>query len=128
MSPTAAVLSPGAPPSTVATPYLQSGAVAEEDELGQEEGDFFSTGDGRAGLMFFSSNLLLKLNISYSFIPQRKVCTFCPAAIDHPVLGSPRGSNLNSPGREVILLCDQAYPTPPAAKQLRQEVYVDNPG
>ena len=91
-------------------PYLLSGAAAGEDVYDQEEGDFFNTGDGRAGLMFMSTNLQRKHNVSYSFIPQRKVCTLCPAATDHPVLGTPRGGNAKSPGREVILLTDQSYP------------------
>ena len=93
-------------------PYLQSGAAAEEDVYEKEEGDFFNTIDDRAGLMFMSTNLPRKHNVSYSFIPQRKMCTLCPVATDHPVLGTTRGGSIKCPGREVILLCDQSYPPP----------------
>ena len=93
----------------LSTPYLQSGGAAGDD-IPPEEDDFTSLGDGRAASMFISCNLQLKHNISYSFNPTRKVCTFCPAARDHSVLGAPRGSSSNPPGREAIVLSDQAYP------------------
>ena len=64
----------------------------------------------RAARMFISCNLQLKHNISYSLNPTRKVCTFCPAARDHSVLGAPRGSSSNPLGREAIILSDQSYP------------------
>ena len=93
----------------LSTPYLQSGGAAGDD-IPQEEDDFTSLGDGRAARMFISCNLLLKQNISYSFNPTRKVCTFCPVARDHSVLGDPRGSSSNPPGREAIILSDQSFP------------------
>ena len=60
--------------------------------------------------MFITCNVPLKQNVSYSFNPLRKVCTFCPAARDHQVLGTPLGNPSHSPGREVVLLCDQSFP------------------
>ena len=94
----------------LSAPYLQSGAAAEFDEFSADEGDFFSSGDGRAGIMYTSINLQWKHNLSFSFIPQRKVCTLCPTAKEHTVLGTPRGGNIRSPGKEVFILADQSYP------------------
>ena len=96
----------GCPPRT----YIQSGVAAEYEEYSAEEGDFFSSGDGRAGIMYTSINLQRKHNLSFSFIPQRKVCTLCPTVKEHAVLGTPRGGNTRSPGKEVFILSDQSYP------------------
>ena len=41
----------------LSAPYLQSGAAAEFDKYSADEGDFFSSGDGRAGIMYTSVNL-----------------------------------------------------------------------
>ena len=89
--------------------YLQTGEGAL-DEFPSEDDDFLSTGDGRAARMFVSCNVPLKQNVSYSFDPVRKACTFCPAARDHQVLGTPLGNPTHAPGREVLILCDQSFP------------------
>ena len=89
--------------------YLQTGEGAL-DEFPSEDDDFLSTGDGRAARMFITCNVPLKQNVSYSFDPVRKACTFCPAARDHQVLGTPLGNPTHAPGREVVILCDQSFP------------------
>ena len=54
----------------LSTLYLQSGGAAGDD-IPPEEDNFTSLGDGRAARMFISCNLLLKQNISYSFLTLR---------------------------------------------------------
>ena len=91
----------------LSAPYLQSGETTAEDNP-PPEGDFFSTGDGRTARMSIDSNLQRKTNAAFSFIPGENICTVCPAAAGHPVIGETTGTRTT--GREVIVLSDQSYP------------------
>ena len=91
----------------LSAPYLQSGETTAEENP-PPEGDFFSTGDGRTVRMSIDSNLQRKTNAAFSFIPGENICTVCPAAAGHPVIGETTGSRTT--GREVIVLSDQSYP------------------
>ena len=93
----------------LAAPYLQSGAPTVEEVLPQD-GDFFSTADGRVLRMHMESNLPLKSNAAFSFNPWKMVCTNCLGAPNHPVLGYPRNKPEDNPGREAIILSDYSYP------------------
>ena len=104
----------------MATSYLQSDA-GHLDEGFAKGGDFLSNGDGRAARMCLRVNLLRKLTISCSFDPQRKVCSSCPGAISHPVLGSLVAEGWRKKEREVIMLGDQALPP------LRSELHMCHP-
>ena len=97
------------PPPTVAIVEGEEGQTFK-GPLSTPTIDFLSCGDGRASKMFLQSSVPLKQNISFSFNPTRKACSYCPAAMDHPVMGTQQGFLANNPGREVILLCDQSYP------------------
>ena len=93
----------------LAAPYLQSGAPTVEEVLPQD-GDFFSTADGRVLRMHMESNLPLKSNDAFSFNPWKMVGTNCLGAPNHPVLGYPRNKPEDNPGREAIILSDYSYP------------------
>ena len=86
-------------------PYLQSEAGLQDEGL-ENGGDFLSTGDGRAARMFLRVNLQRKMTLSFSFDPQRKICTFCPANPNHTVLGAATVDGRPRVAREVIMLGD----------------------
>ena len=92
----------------LSAPNLQSGETSVEYKS-LSDGDFFSTGDGRVLRMHLETNLPCKTNTSFSFNPVTMVCSNCPGAVNHPVMGAHARDCSYSPVREVIVLSDCSY-------------------